>query len=88
VVSLSGHYVRDPFSVKKQKPTNWQLRQQSRPIARIIRDSGIAKHSSFITILSSLILVGFSISVLSQPGVQKLPEWIQQTILRNTDSKN
>ncbi|BAS58309.1 MULTISPECIES: hypothetical protein [Leptolyngbya] len=88
VVSISGHYVRDPFSVKKLKPSSRQLRKQSRPIARIMRDSGLAKHSPLITILSSLIVAGFSIAVLSQPGAQKLPNWVQQTILKNTDLKN
>jgi hypothetical protein len=88
VVSISGHYVRDPFCVKKLKPTSQQLRKQSRPLARILRDSGIAKHSPLITILSSLMLAGFSIAVLSQPSAQKLPNWVQQTILKNTDLKN
>ncbi|MCU0549586.1 MAG: hypothetical protein MUC48_09590 [Leptolyngbya sp. Prado105] len=88
VVSIHGHYVRDPFSAKKSKPSTRQLRKQSRPIARILRDSGIAKHSPLITILSGLILAGFSIALLSQPGAQKLPNWVQQTILKHTDLKN
>ncbi|HTL90400.1 MAG TPA: hypothetical protein VL134_13450 [Leptolyngbya sp.] len=90
VVSLSGHYVRDPFAVRKsaRKLSAQQLRKQSRPIARILRDSGIAKHSSLIVILSSLLVGGFSMSVLSQADGQKLTDWVQQVRLKNIEPKD
>ncbi|WP_026100182.1 hypothetical protein [Fortiea contorta] len=37
VVSQSGHYVRDPFTLK-QIMISSALRRQSRPLARIVRD--------------------------------------------------
>jgi len=83
VVSLSGHYVRDPFRTKKL--SSQQLRKQSRPIARILRDSGIAKHSSLLAIIGSLIVVSFSITVLSK--AEKFPDWVQQVMLKDSDPK-
>ncbi|MER3433206.1 MAG: hypothetical protein C4288_07215 [Leptolyngbya sp. ERB_1_1] len=82
VVSLSGHYVRDPFRTKKL--SSQQLRKQSRPIARILRDSGIAKHSPLIAIVGSLIVVSFSMTVLSK--AEKFPDWVQQVILKDSDT--
>ena len=75
VVSLSGHYVRDPFSAKRPRPaeTSRKLRQQSRPWARILRDSGISKHSPLIAMVSGLIVVSFTMSLLSRVGVQEVP---------------
>lgn len=82
VVSLNGHYVRDPFSKKRSTTTSKKLRQQSRPWARILRDSGISKHSPLITMLGSLIVVSFTMSVLSRPGIQNVPlqNWVQEVI--------
>jgi hypothetical protein len=82
VVSLSGHYVRDPFSVKPSRPAEMskKLRQQSRPWARILRDSGISKHSSLIAMVSSILLVSFTMSLLSRANFQNSPlqNWTQQ----------
>ncbi|MBE9011817.1 hypothetical protein IQ250_16560 [Pseudanabaenaceae cyanobacterium LEGE 13415] len=83
VVSLSGHYVRDPFRTKKL--SSRQLRKQSRPIARILRDSGIAKHSPLLAIVGSLLFVGFSMAVLSR--VEKLPDWTEPIMLRDAEVK-
>lgn len=83
VVSLSGHYVRDPFRVKKL--SSQQLRRQSRPVARILRDSGLAKHSPLIAIVSSLMVVGFSMSILGR--AERLPDWVQQVILKDSEVK-
>ncbi|BAU10150.1 hypothetical protein LEP3755_06300 [Leptolyngbya sp. NIES-3755] len=84
VVSLSGHYVRDPFRTKKL--SSQQLRKQSRPIARILRDSGIAKHSPLIAIVGSLLVVSFSMAVLSR--VERLPDWADQIILKDAETKD
>ncbi|WP_072218005.1 hypothetical protein [Leptolyngbya sp. NIES-2104] len=84
VVSLSGHYVRDPFRTKKL--SSQQLRKQSRPIARIFRDSGLAKHSPLLAIVGSLLVVSFSMAVLSQ--VERLPEWTEQIIFKDAETKN
>jgi hypothetical protein len=78
VVSLNGHYVRDPFSRNRSATTSKKLRQQSRPLARILRDSGISKHSPLIAMLGSLILVSFTMSMLSRTGIQNVPlqQWV------------
>ncbi|NJM46429.1 MAG: hypothetical protein HC860_09815 [Alkalinema sp. RU_4_3] len=39
VVGINGHCVRDPFSRRKSTPTSSQLRRQSWPIARFLRDA-------------------------------------------------
>ena len=85
VVSMSGHYVRDPFSPKKQKVTERMLRRQSRPLARILRDSGISKHSQFLALLGSLILLGFSMAVVGGVASQKIS---LQGILNQIDKVN
>jgi uncharacterized protein YbaR (Trm112 family) len=72
VVSMSGHYVRDPFLSKKEKVTGQMLRRQSRPLARILRDSGVSKHSQFLALLGSLILLGFSMAVVGGVASQKI----------------
>ena len=71
MVSVSGHYVRDPFA-KKRLADEKKLRRQSRPLARILRDSGVARHSRFISILASLLIAGFTMSVLSGAGGRNL----------------
>ncbi|MBW4542637.1 MAG: hypothetical protein KME43_26435 [Myxacorys chilensis ATA2-1-KO14] len=71
VVSVSGHYVRDPFA-KKRLVNEKKLRRQSRPLARILRDSGVSRHSRFIGILTSLLIMGFTMSVLSGAGGRNL----------------
>ncbi|MGV0024059.1 hypothetical protein [Phormidesmis priestleyi] len=72
VVSMSGHYVRDPFSPKKQKVTEKMLRRQSRPLARILRDSGVSKHSQLLALLGSLVLLGFSMAVVGGVASQQI----------------
>lgn len=72
VISFSGHYVRDPFTLR-QKITGQRLRRQSRPLARILRDSGIDKHSPFLAILGSLLILGFTMAAVSESGVQRFP---------------
>lgn len=63
VISWSGHYVRDPFTLKKLA-VGRMLRRQSRPLARILRDVGIIKHPSAIAVLGSLVLLGCTLAIL------------------------
>lgn len=72
VVSFSGHYVRDPFTPKQQKVTGQMLRRQSRPLARILRDSGISNRSPLLVLLGSLILLSFSVALVGGGAGQKL----------------
>jgi len=72
VVSVSGHYVRDPFAFR-QRVTSQMLRRQSRPIARILRDSGISKHSSLLALLGSLLFFGFTMAALNEVSHQRFP---------------
>ena len=55
VFSLSGHYVRDPLCVHQISLTR-VLRRQSRPLARLARDCGLAK----IAILAGTVLLGLT----------------------------
>ncbi len=72
VVSVNGHYVRDPF-VFRPRVTSQMLRRQSRPIARILRDSGISKHSSLLALLGSLLFLGFTMAAVNEVSHQRLP---------------
>ncbi len=70
MVSVSGHYVRDPFALR-QRVTGQTLRRQSRPLARILRDSGISKHSSLLAVLGSLFFLGFTLAAMSEVSPQR-----------------
>ena len=60
VISRSGHFVRDPFTLKRRTDSR-TLRRQSHPFARILRDFGLAKSSSWVAIASSAVLLGFTL---------------------------
>jgi hypothetical protein len=88
VISWSGHFVRDPFSLK-QLSVGKMLRQQSRPLARIQRDFGIGKPLSLIALLGSAVVLGFAIaageqSLPRQSSFQGFLEWMNTT----GDAKN
>ena len=65
VISWSGHFVRDPFSLK-QLTVGKMLRRESRPLARIQRDLGIGKHFPLLALLGSAVFLGFAIAATSQ----------------------
>jgi hypothetical protein len=68
VVSWSGHYVRDPFTLK-QYGVEQSLRRRSRPVARIWRDLGVVRSTLLFTLVMSTALVGFS-SVLGKFSIK------------------
>lgn len=81
VISWSGHYVRDPFTIR-QLTVGRMLRRQSRPLARIRRDFGFAKHLPLLAILGSAIFFGFAIAAADQSHQQPKPfqelwEWVK-----------
>ncbi len=88
VVSWSGHYVRDPFTIR-QLASSQRLRRQSRPLARILRDSGLTRHPSLMTIISSLLLAGITVTWLGGLNLQQNPLqiWVNQ-ISRTSDGPN
>jgi hypothetical protein len=80
VISWSGHFVRDPFSLK-QLAVGKMLRRESRPLARIQRDLGIGKHLGLLAILGSAVFLGFAIvatekSLPHQDSFQGFFEWV------------
>lgn len=77
VVSQSGHYVRDPQPSKKRNDGQL-LRRQSRPLARMRRDFGLAKPISLLVILGSAILFSYTLATLDEKPVQQSP--IQELI--------
>lgn len=82
VVSMSGHYVRDPFAKSLPRMNSKMLRRQSRPLARMMRDTGISKHSPLIALVSGLVAIGFTLSLVDSVSAQKkaLPNWMQQIV--------
>jgi len=80
VISWSGHFVRDPFSLK-QLTVGKMLRRESRPLARIQRDLGIGKHFPLLAILGSAVFLGFAIVATDQSLARQQPfqgflEWV------------
>ena len=88
VVSVSGLYVRDPFALR-QRVTGQALRRQSRPLARILRDSGISKHSSLLAVLGSLFFLGFTVAAMSKVSHQRFPfqDKLEQIIKLNESAE-
>ena len=56
VVCQSGHYVRDPF-IWKQMMISSDLRRQSRPLARMIRDFISIKRPLLSLVLGSVVFL-------------------------------
>lgn len=71
VISWSGHYVRDPFTLRHLVTTQ-KLRRESRPLARIFRDFGVARYASVVTMLSGLIFVGVTLLTLGEFSRQEV----------------
>lgn len=57
VVSWSGHYVRDPFSIKPLG-TERMLRRESHPFYRILRDLGITRFHVMLIVLAGTLAFG------------------------------
>lgn len=68
VVSQSGHYVRDPFTLK-QVIIAETLRRQSRPLARIVRDFIILKRPLLALAVVSTTII--SVVALTQQNTSK-----------------
>jgi hypothetical protein len=87
VVSVSGHYVRDPFAANRKRVNGKTIRRQSRPLARMMRDTGISKHSPLIAIATSLLALGFTLSIVGKPTpLSVLPDWLNQQVGRLSDA--
>ena len=67
VVSHSGHYVRDPFTIR-QLQAGQLLRRQSRPLARILRDFGIP-----FAVLGTVILFGVTLAATERLQLENNP---------------
>ncbi|MEB3828498.1 hypothetical protein LKK83_13505 [Phormidium sp. CCY1219] len=63
MISWSGHYVRDPFSLKQLSVARL-LRRQSRPAARILRDVGLGKPPSLWAILAGILVASLTFATL------------------------
>jgi hypothetical protein len=59
VVGINGHCVRDPFSRPKSTPSPSQLRRQSWPIARLLRDAQFP-----LVLMGVLLFLGFTATPL------------------------
>jgi hypothetical protein len=62
-MSRSGHFVRDPFTGRRS-PSGRALRRQSRPLARILRDAGITRPRSVLSLVTSLGLLGLTLVMI------------------------
>jgi hypothetical protein len=57
VVCQSGHYVRDPFTIKQMMVSS-ALRRQSSPLARLVRDFLFLKRPAIALAVGSAMLLG------------------------------
>jgi len=72
VVSWSGHYVRDPFTLN-HLATGQMLRRESRPLARIQRDFRLIIPSIVWTVLGSAIFMGTAVFLVQNAPVKHKP---------------
>lgn len=76
VVSWSGHYVRDPFTLKHLIAER-TLRRSSHPLHRMLRDIRFTRFSLALTLFAGTLLLGVS-GILSgkftsEPNLQSRP---------------
>jgi hypothetical protein len=72
VVSWSGHYVRDPFTLSSL-PTGHRLRRESRPLARVRRDFKLSGLSAVWTVLGSAIFMGTALFLIQNAPIKQEP---------------
>lgn len=72
VVSWSGHYVRDPFSLQPLA-TGQMLRRESRPLARLQRDFRLVIPSLLWTVLGSAIFMGTAVFLVQNAPIKRMP---------------
>jgi hypothetical protein len=71
VVCQSGHYVRDPFTIK-QMIVSSALRRQSSPLARLVRDFLFLKRPAIALAVGSVMLL--SIIAVTQQSTNYEPQ--------------
>lgn len=62
VISWSGHYVRDPFTLKRLA-TGEMLRRESRPLARMGRDLKQTPYPLLLAVLGGAVVLGGILSI-------------------------
>ncbi|MDZ8050262.1 MAG: hypothetical protein RMX68_024055 [Aulosira sp. ZfuVER01] len=83
VVSQSGHYVRDPFTLRQMMVSS-ALRRQSSPLARIIRDFVFLKRPVVALAVGSVMIL--SMIALTQQSTSCEKQISPQT--ENIDKRN
>lgn len=84
VISKSGHYVRDPFTLR-QIAISSLIRRESRPLARILRDFGILKRPAAILALGSAIIFGMTAVTLESLNEERQPSSEQSEQVTDPD---
>lgn len=72
VVSWSGHYVRDPFTLNSLA-TGHRLRRESRPLARMRRDFRPTGLSVVWTVVGSAIFMGTALFLMQTVPIKQKP---------------
>ena len=85
VVTWSGHYVRDPFTLN-HIATGQMLRRESRPLARIQRDFRFIVPSIVWTVLGSAIFMGTAVFLVQNAPMphKGLPQPLSTPILKRS----
>jgi len=72
VVSWSGHYVRDPFTLKRLTSVQ-VLRRESHPLARLWRDFKLSSYPLLLAALGSAVLLGSALLLTQNSSVGNYP---------------
>lgn len=70
VISNSGHFVRDPFCLRKWA-VGQMLRRQSRPWARIRRDLWPTRYFPLAVLVSGILFISLAVAATNQLGSEQ-----------------
>lgn len=85
VVCQSGHYVRDPFTLRRLT-SGRLLRRQSRPLARILRDFGIHNPPSVLTLITGALAMSLALVATERLKSQDHPwQWMLESIKESVE---
>lgn len=85
VVSCSGHYVRDPFTLNLA--AGHRLRRQSRPYARMWRDLQLTPYPLILGLLGSAIFFWSLVAVLRTNPPDPVPQDAPPTLQREESDR-
>lgn len=87
VISNSGHFVRDPFCLRKWA-VGQMLRRQSHPWARISRDLWLTRRFPLAMLVSGILFVSLAVAANNQLSSEQNLPGIQLESVKEQDSNS